>query len=84
MTLLVALAERNGDRLGQVILLTVAGMIYVSCYYSDFLVIPEPAGSGNMLNPRFNPGHSLADYAGRGNPAPQSCGGFSAAGGGTV
>jgi multisubunit Na+/H+ antiporter MnhG subunit len=55
LTLLCALIERNSDRLGQVILLTVAGMIYVSCYYSDFLVIPEPAGSGNMLNPRFIP-----------------------------
>jgi hypothetical protein len=55
LTLLCALIERNRDRLGQVILLTVAGMIYVSCYYSNFLVIPEPAGSGNMLNPRFIP-----------------------------
>jgi len=55
LTLLCALVERNRDRLGQVVLLTVAGMIYVSCYYSDFLVIPQPAGSGNMLNPRFIP-----------------------------
>jgi hypothetical protein len=55
LTLLCALVERNRDRLGQVVLLTVAGMIYVSCYYSDFLVKPEPAGSGNMLNPRFIP-----------------------------
>jgi hypothetical protein len=55
LTLLCALIERSRDPLGQVVLLTVAGMIYVSCYYSDFLVTPEPAGSGNMLNPRFIP-----------------------------
>src|SRR5262245_66518603 len=38
-----------------IILLSAAGLVYVSCYYSDFLLLPEPGGSGNMLNPRFMP-----------------------------
>lgn len=54
-TLFVALIERHKDPMGQIILLSAAGVIYVSCYYSDFLLLPEPGGSGNMLNPRFMP-----------------------------
>jgi hypothetical protein len=54
LTLLVALIERYTDPTGQIVLLGAAGLIYVSCYYSDFL-LPEPGGSGNMLNPRFMP-----------------------------
>jgi hypothetical protein len=54
LTLFVALIERHRDPMGQVVLLAAAGLIYVSCYYSDFL-LPEPGGSGNMLNPRFMP-----------------------------
>jgi hypothetical protein len=54
LTLFVALIERHRDPMGQIVLLGAAGLIYVSCYYSDFL-LPEPAGSGNMLNPRFMP-----------------------------
>ncbi|MGH7782834.1 MAG: hypothetical protein ACREO5_03185, partial [Candidatus Binatia bacterium] len=55
LTLLTGLLERQRDRLGQVVLLATAGLIFVSCYYSTFLLLPEPAGSGNMLNPRFMP-----------------------------
>jgi hypothetical protein len=55
LTLLAALIERHRDPMGQIVLLSVAGLIYVSCYYSDFLLLPEPSGSGNMLNPRFMP-----------------------------
>src|SRR5262249_19989377 len=55
LTLFVALIERHRDPMGQIILLSAAGLIYVSCYYSDFLLLPEPGGSGNMLNPRFMP-----------------------------
>jgi hypothetical protein len=55
LTILLALLERQRDRMGQVIIVGVAGLIYVSCYYSDFLLLPEPVGSGNMLNPRFMP-----------------------------
>jgi hypothetical protein len=54
LTLFWALIERQNDRMGQIFLLGVAGLIYVSCYYSDLLQ-PEPTGSGNMLNPRFIP-----------------------------
>jgi hypothetical protein len=53
LTILLALLERQRDRMGQVIIVGVAGLIYVSCYYSDFLLLPD--GSGNMLNPRFMP-----------------------------
>jgi hypothetical protein len=55
LTLFVALIERHRDPIGQIILLSAAGLVYVSCYYSDFLLLPEPGGSGNMLNPRFMP-----------------------------
>jgi hypothetical protein len=55
LTFFVALIERHRDPMGQIILLSAAGLIYVSCYYSDFLLLPEPGGSGNMLNPRFMP-----------------------------
>src|SRR5262249_13957322 len=55
LTLFVALIERHRDPMGQIILLSTAGLVYVSCYYSDFLLLPEPLGSGNMLNPRFMP-----------------------------
>jgi hypothetical protein len=55
LTLFVALIERHRDPMGQIILLSAAGLVYVSCYYSDFLLLPEPSGSGNMLNPRFMP-----------------------------
>jgi hypothetical protein len=55
LTLFVALIERHRDPMGQIVLLGAAGLIYVSCYYSDFLLLPEPGGSGNMLNPRFMP-----------------------------
>jgi hypothetical protein len=55
LTLFVALIERHRDLMGQIILLSAAGLVYVSCYYSDFLLLPEPGGSGNMLNPRFMP-----------------------------
>jgi hypothetical protein len=55
LTLFVALIERHRDPMGQIILLSAAGLVYVSCYYSDFLLLPEPGGSGNMLNPRFMP-----------------------------
>src|SRR5262245_61673269 len=55
LTLFVALIERHRDPMGQIVLLGAAGLIYVSCYYSDFLLLPEPSGSGNMLNPRFMP-----------------------------
>jgi hypothetical protein len=55
LTLFVALIERHRDPMGQIIMLSAAGLVYVSCYYSDFLLLPEPSGSGNMLNPRFMP-----------------------------
>jgi hypothetical protein len=55
LILFVALIERHRDPMGQIILLSAAGLVYVSCYYSDFLLLPEPGGSGNMLNPRFMP-----------------------------
>jgi hypothetical protein len=55
LSLLVGLIERHRDPMGQVILLSAAGLIYVSCYYSNFLSLAEPSGSGNMLNPRFMP-----------------------------
>src|SRR5215813_1345909 len=55
LTLFVALIERHRDPMGQIILLSAAGLVYVSCYYSNFLLLPEPGGSGNMLNPRFMP-----------------------------
>jgi len=55
LTLFCALLERRNDRLGQIILIGTAALVYASCYYSDFLLLPEPSGSGNMLNPRFMP-----------------------------
>jgi hypothetical protein len=55
LSLLVGLTERHRDLMGQVILLSAAGLVYVSCYYSNFLLLAEPRGSGNMLNPRFMP-----------------------------
>ena len=55
LTLFVSLGERYRDLMGQIILLIVAGVIYASCYYSDFLLLPDPGGLGNMLNPRFMP-----------------------------
>ena len=53
LTLLCALFERHKDRVGQVVLIVMAGLIYGGCYYSDLLLLPEPSGSGNMLNVRF-------------------------------
>jgi hypothetical protein len=55
LTLFVALIERHRDPMGQIILLSAAGLVYVSCYYSNFLLLAEPSGSGNMVNPRFMP-----------------------------
>ena len=55
LSLLVGLTERHRDLMGQVILLSAAGLVYFSCYYSNFLLLAEPRGSGNMLNPRFMP-----------------------------
>ena len=55
LSLLVGLIERHRDPMGQIILLSAAALIYVSCYYSNFLSLEEPSGSGNMLNPRFMP-----------------------------
>ena len=55
LTLLCALIERLKDRAGQIIILGTAALVYVSCYFSDFLLLPEPAGSGNMVNPQFMP-----------------------------
>lgn len=55
LTLLCALSERHKDRVAQMVLIAVAGLIYVSCYYSDFLLLQEPSGSANMLNVRFIP-----------------------------
>ena len=54
LTLFMAVLERRNDPVGQIILLSAAGLVYVSCYYST-LLLPEPGGSGNMLNPRFMP-----------------------------
>jgi hypothetical protein len=54
LTLFTALVERRGDAVAQIILLSTAGLIYVACYYST-LLLPEPGGAGNMLNPRFMP-----------------------------
>ena len=54
LSLLVGLIERHKDPMGQIILLSAAGLVYVGCYYANFL-LPEPSGSGNMLNPRFMP-----------------------------
>ena len=51
LSLLVGLIERHRDPMGQIILLSAAGLVYVSCYYSNFL----PSGSSNMLNPQFMP-----------------------------
>src|SRR5262249_39275965 len=53
MSLLLALVERAHDRVGQGIILATAAVVYASCYYADFLLTPEPSGSGNMMNPRF-------------------------------
>jgi hypothetical protein len=55
ISLLLALVERAHDRVGQGIILITASVIYASCYYADFLLSPEPGGSGNMMNPRFMP-----------------------------
>jgi hypothetical protein len=55
LTLFCALLERHKDRVAQTVLIAVAGLIYVSCYYSDFLLLQEPSGSANMLNVRFIP-----------------------------
>ena len=54
-SLLLALVERARDRVGQIIILGTAAVIYASCYYTDILLLPEPSGSGNMVNPRFMP-----------------------------
>ena len=54
-SLLLALVERARDRVGQIIILGTAAVIYASCYYTDLLLLPEPSGSGNMVNPRFMP-----------------------------
>jgi hypothetical protein len=54
-SLLLALIERAQDRVGQGIILITASVVYASCYYADFLLSPEPGGSGNMMNPRFMP-----------------------------
>ena len=55
ISLLLALVERAQDRVGQGIILITASVVYASCYYADFLLLPEPQGSGNMMNPRFMP-----------------------------
>jgi hypothetical protein len=55
ISLLLALVERAHDRVGQGIILITASVVYASCYYADFLLLPEPGGSGNMMNPRFMP-----------------------------
>jgi hypothetical protein len=55
ISLLVALVERARDPAGQLIILSTACIIYSSCYYTDILLLPEPNGSGNMINPRFMP-----------------------------
>jgi hypothetical protein len=55
VSLLLALVERVQDRVGQGIILITASVVYASCYYADFLLLPEPTGSGNMVNPRFMP-----------------------------
>jgi hypothetical protein len=55
ISLLLALVERAQDRVGQGIILITASIVYASCYYADFLLAPEPTGSGNMMNPRFMP-----------------------------
>jgi hypothetical protein len=54
-SLLLALVERARDRVGQIIILGTASIIYATCYYSDILLLVEPTGSGNMMNPRFMP-----------------------------
>ena len=53
ISLLLALVERAHDRVGQGIILATAAVVFASCYYADFLLTPEPLGSGNMMNPRF-------------------------------
>jgi len=55
VSLLLALVERAQDRVGQGVILITASIVYASCYYADFLLLPEPQGSGNMMNPRFMP-----------------------------
>jgi hypothetical protein len=54
LTLFIAVLERRGDPIAQIIVLSTAGLVYVACYYST-LLLPEPGGAGNMLNPRFMP-----------------------------
>jgi hypothetical protein len=55
ISLLLALVERAKDRVGQGVILITASIVYASCYYADFLLLAEPLGSGNMMNPRFMP-----------------------------
>src|SRR5262245_47029422 len=50
---ILALVERRDDAKGPLILLTVAGLIYAACYYSDFLTTPIQSGMGNNVNARF-------------------------------
>ena len=55
LTIFCALIERQSDHTGQLVIVAVAVLVYISCYYSDFLLAPEPDGLGNMLSPRFMP-----------------------------
>ena len=53
LTLLLGLIERRSDPTGSLILVSVAALIYATCYYAGFL---DPSGNlvmGNMLDPRF-------------------------------
>jgi hypothetical protein len=54
-SLLLSLVERARDRVGQIIVLSTAAIVYASCYYTDILLLAEPSGSANMINPRFMP-----------------------------
>jgi hypothetical protein len=53
LSLILALIERHENPMSQIILLSAAGLIYVSCYYADFLQTSR--GSSSITDPRFMP-----------------------------
>ncbi|MFL5046377.1 MAG: hypothetical protein ACJ8EA_16195 [Xanthobacteraceae bacterium] len=53
LTLGLALIERRSDLTGSLVLVSVAALIYATCYYAGFLDPSSNSVMGNMLDPRF-------------------------------